>query len=65
MIPHPYGLTRDVLLIDPKMWGNAILDGWKSSVLAMASDSEQYAITYEAALMARNERGGAAIRDLN
>lgn len=65
LIPHPYGLTRDVLIIDPKMWAVAVLDGWKTVALANTADSDQYAITFEATLMARNQLGGAAIRDLN
>jgi Family of unknown function (DUF5309) len=65
LIPHPYGLTRDVLLIDPKMLAVATLDGWKTTPIANTADSDQYAITYEGTLEMRNEKAAAAIRDLN
>lgn len=64
LIPHPYALTRDCPLIDPKMWAVGVLDGWKSIELAQTSDSTQYAITYEACLVARNEKASAVIRDI-
>jgi hypothetical protein len=64
LIPHPYGLTRDVLIIDPKMWAKATLRGWDTSELADTADADQYALVYEAALKARNQLGGGAIRDL-
>jgi hypothetical protein len=64
LIPHPYALTRDVLLIDPKMWAKATLRGWDTEELAMTADAYQYALVYEAALKSRNQKGGAAVRDL-
>lgn len=63
-IPHPYGLTRDALFIDPSMWAVGVLDGWKSVELAQVSDSTQYAVTYEACLIGRNEKSSGAVRDL-
>lgn len=62
LIPHPYALTTDCLLIDPKMWAVGVLDGWKSSEIPQASDSTQYAITYEATLVSRNEKGSGVVR---
>lgn len=64
-IPHPYGLTRDVLIVDSSKWAVGVLDGWKSVELAQTSDSTQYAVTYEACLVSRNEKASGAIRDLN
>lgn len=64
LIPHPYGLTRDCLIIDPKMWAVGVLDGWKSTELAQTSDSTQYALTYEACLVARNEKASGVVRDI-
>ena len=64
LIPHPYGLTRDCLIADPDMWAVGVLDGWKSTELAQSSDSSQYAITFEACLVARNEKSSGAIRDI-
>ena len=64
LIPHPYGLTRDCLIADPDMWATGVLDGWKSVELAQSSDSTQYAITFEACLVARNEKSSGVIRDI-
>lgn len=64
LIPHPYALTRDCAIIDPKMWAVANLDGWKSSELAQTSDSTQYALTFEACLESRNEKASGVIRDI-
>jgi hypothetical protein len=64
LIPHPYGLTRDCLIADPSMWATGVLDGWKSTELAQSSDSTQYAITFEACLVARNEKSSGVIRDI-
>ncbi len=64
LIPHPYGLTRDCLIIDPKMWAVGVLDGWKSTELAQTSDSTQYALTFEACLVARNEKASGVVRDI-
>lgn len=64
LIPHPYALTRDCLLITPDMFAVGALDGWKSTELAQVSDSDQYAITYEATLVCRNEKAHGVIRDL-
>ena len=64
-IPHAYGLTRDVLGIDPKYWGMAVLRPWASQELAMISDATQFAIVTEQTLEARNEKSSFAIRDLS
>jgi hypothetical protein len=48
LIPHPYGLTRDCLIIDPEMWAVATLDGVKSEALAKTADADQFAHVYEA-----------------
>jgi len=47
LIPHPYGLTRDVLIVDPEMMAIGTLDGWKSSELAKTGDSERFLLTAE------------------
>ena len=64
LIPHAYALSRDCLIIDPKMWAMGVLDGWKSVELAQTSDSTQYALTYECCLVARNEKASGAVRDI-
>lgn len=64
LIPHPYALTRDCLLMDPKMWAVGILDGWKNVELAQTSDSTQFALTFEACLVSRNQKSSGVIRDI-
>lgn len=64
LIPHPYGLTRDVLIIDPTMWGIATLRGMQAAPLAKTGDSERFIITKECAVVARNEKSSVFIRDL-
>lgn len=64
LIPHPYGLTRDCFIADPKMWAVGVLDGWKNTELAQTSDSTQFAITYEACLVSRNEKASGVCRDI-
>lgn len=62
LIPHPYALSTDCFLADPTKWAVGVLDGWKSTELAQASDSTQYALTYEACLVARNEKASGVVR---
>ena len=64
LVPHPYGLTRDCLIIDPKMWAVGVLDGWRSKELGVVSDGEQYFLTNESTLVARNEKASGCIRDI-
>lgn len=64
LIPHPYALSRDCALIDPKMWAVGVLDGWKSVELAQTSDSTQFALTFEACLVARNQKASGVVRDI-
>lgn len=65
IVPHPYGLTRDALLVDPSMAEVAVLDGFKTEKLAKTGDNERFMMTYEAALCVKNEKSHAAIRDLS
>lgn len=64
-VPHPYALTRDVLIADPGMAEVAVLDGFKTEELAKVGDSERFLITYEAAFCMKNEKAHCAIRDLS
>lgn len=63
-IPHPYGLTRDALLIDPSGWAVGTYRGMSSTPLAKTGDSEKFQMLCEKALICKNELKGAAIRDL-
>ncbi len=65
LIPHPYGLTRDMLLIDPSGWAVGTYDGVKTEPLAKIGDSDRFLMTAEKGLVCKNQRKGAAIRDLS
>lgn len=64
-IPHAYGLTRDVLGVNPKMFKVATLDGLKSASLAKTGDSEKFLLTMEKGTVCANEKAHFAIRDLS
>lgn len=64
LIPHPYGLTRDCLLIDPSGWACGTYDGVQTEPLAKTGDSDKFLMTAEKGLICKNELKGAAIRDL-
>jgi hypothetical protein len=63
-IPHPYGLTRDAVIVDPEMVSVAVLDGYKTQALAKTGDNERFMLTCEAALEVRNEKAHAVVADL-
>lgn len=65
LIPHPYGLTRDCLLVDPDMWAVGTLDGWKNTPLAKTGDSEKYMMTTEVTIISRNEKASGVVADLS
>ncbi|HEY3812853.1 MAG TPA: DUF5309 domain-containing protein [Caulobacteraceae bacterium] len=64
LIPHPYGLTRDVLLADPEFFALGVLDGVKSKQLSDTGDSTKFMLTQESCLVCRNEKAHAVIRDV-
>jgi hypothetical protein len=64
LIPHPYGLTRAAVFIDPNMAAVATLDGLKSTPLAKSGDSEKFLITMEKTLVCRNEKAHGVAADL-
>jgi uncharacterized protein DUF5309 len=64
LIPHPYGLSRDCIIVDPSMWAVATLRGMQARPLAKTGDSDRFIITKEATLVARNEKSSVFIRDL-
>lgn len=65
LIPHPYGLTRDCVLVDPKLASIATLDGLKSKALASSGDNEKFLLTMEKGLVVENQKGHALIADLS
>lgn len=62
--PHPYGLTRDVLIIDPEMWALATLRPWFTQSMAKTGDNEKFQLVGEYTLECKNEKASAAIADL-
>lgn len=64
-IPHPYGLSRDVLMIDPSGFKVGTYRGMTSKRLAVTGDSDKFQMLCEKALLCNNELKGAAIRDLS
>lgn len=65
LVPHPYGLTTDVLGIDPDFWAIGVLRGWKTEKMAKTGDSDREEILAEHCLVARNEKSSFAIRALS
>ena len=63
-VPVQYGLTRDVLIIDPDYWAVATLRAMRTEPLAKTGDAERFQIIAEKALVARNEKSSAVIADL-
>lgn len=63
-VPVQYGLTRDVLLIDPEYWAIGTLRPMKSEMLAKVGDSQAFHIVAEKTLISRNEKANAVIADL-
>lgn len=63
-IPHPYGLSRDVVGVDPKMAAIMTLDGVKSKALASSGDNEKFLLTMEKGLKVSNEKAHFVIADL-
>lgn len=64
-IPHPYGLTRNVLLADPDMFKLATLRPWNTKPLAKTGDNERFLLTGEFTLECNNEKAHGVIADLS
>ena len=64
LIPHAYGLTRDCVLVDPKMAAVITLDGLKSKELASSGDNTKFLLTMEKGLKVSNQMAHAVIADL-
>jgi hypothetical protein len=64
-IPHAYGLTRDVAVVDPEMAALATLRAWKTTPLAKTGDNERFMLVGEYTLETRNEAGHGVIADLS
>ncbi len=63
-IPVQYGLTRDVLAIDPQYWAVGTLRGWGYKKLSVTGDNQKGFMVGEKTLVCKNEKGGAVIADL-
>lgn len=64
LMPHQYGLTRDMLFIDPDMWAVATLDGISTVPLSKTGDSDRFIMTMEKTVVCRNEKANAVVADL-
>jgi hypothetical protein len=63
-VPVQFGLTRDVLLIDPDYWAVGTLRPMKTDPLAKTGDAERFQIITEKCLISRNEKSSAVIADV-
>ena len=64
LVPHPYGLTRDVVAVDAEYAAVATLDGFKTEDLAKTGDSQKKMMTHEAAFECMNEKAHFVIADV-
>ena len=64
-IPVAYGLTRDVLVIDPEYLGVATLRAMKEEKLAKTGDNEKRHILCEKTLEVRNQKALGVVADLS
>lgn len=64
LVPHPYGLSRDMVAVDPEYAAVATLDGFKTDDLAKTGDSQKQIMTHEAAFECANEKAHFVIADL-
>lgn len=64
LIPHPYALSRDVMIVDPEKVALSTLRPWKTHTLAKSGDNEKFQLVGEYTLECRNEKAHAAIADL-
>ncbi len=64
-VPVQFGLTRDMLIIDPAYWELAYLDPLRTEPLAKTGDSDRKQLVAEATLKALNQKSSALIADLS
>lgn len=64
-IPHPYGLARDAVFVDPDMVKLATLRPWKTTPLAKSGDNEKFMLIGEFSLEVCNEKAHAVVADLS
>lgn len=64
LIPHPYAVANNVLIVHPEMVAVGTLDGWKSEPLAKTGDAERFLITAEKTLVMKNEKAHGVVADV-
>lgn len=64
-VPHPYGLSRDALFVDPDYFKLVTLRPWKTTPLAKSGDSEKFQLVGEYSLQCDNEKAHAVCADLS
>jgi len=62
LVPHPYALANECLLIDPEHWAVATLRPIFSQDLSVTGDNQKFEIIGEATLVSRNQKSSGAIR---
>jgi hypothetical protein len=63
-VPSRFCSARDALIIDPDYWAVAVLDSLKVDDLAKTGLATRKMMRQEVALVSRNQKASAAIRDL-
>jgi len=64
LIPHPYGVSNQVIIVHPEMAAVGTLDGWKSVPLAQTGDAERFMIIGEKTLVMKNEKAHGVVADV-
>lgn len=64
LIPHQYGLTRDMLFIDPDYLKVATLRSVGTKMLAKTGDSDRFLMTAEKTLVVTNQKAIGCVSDL-
>jgi hypothetical protein len=55
---------REMLVVDPSLWGLLWLDKWKKQELAQVGDARAFQIIGEVTLQCKNEAGSGILADL-
>jgi hypothetical protein len=64
LVPHMFGLTRDILVYDPEMLAVATLRPMFTVPLAKTGDADQFEIITEKTLVVKNEKAIGVYADL-
>lgn len=65
LIPHMFGLSRDILVFDPEYLAVATLRPMATKPLAQTGDADQFMVVAEKTLVVKNEKAIGVLADLN